>query len=100
MGQAELARAIGRLPQDVYKWEHGRPVPSDIVPDIARELHVTICVLYGVSEEHPVSDVESRIKGSVGKTKAKLSDAERDFLAEVADAFERYRARLQREEGL
>jgi transcriptional regulator with XRE-family HTH domain len=121
IGQAELARRLGRLPQDVYKWEHGRQVPSNEIPALADALEVRICQLFGRDEAHPVpsepspalpvrgsrrlaSETPGRIRDMVvaqlTESWGQLPDPEKELLREVAAATERFRERLRAEEGL
>lgn len=100
VGQAELARAIGRLPQDVYKWEHGRQVPSDAVPALAKALDVTICELYGVDEGHPRPDRGTIAGRFVLEFRDTLTPADETFISEMAASLGRYRERLRAQEGI
>jgi transcriptional regulator with XRE-family HTH domain len=96
--QSALARAADVPQPTLSHWESGVAIPADILPDLAKALGVSICELYGVPERHTAS-----LTGS-GKTEriimASLSEAERDFLIEMAASLERYRDRFRTEEGL
>lgn len=94
VGQAELARRLGRLPQDVYKWEHGRQIPSEDVPAVAAALGVSICDLYGVQEGHsapPAPSVVAAVSEAVAILQGALAGAQavpapaQEFVPTAAD---------------
>src|SRR5688572_18358148 len=107
LNQAQLARAIGRLPTDLHKWEKGRAVPSAELPKVAVALNASYEDLLGELPHRPMrefSDVEPRSARAAGlgallreQFKA-LSAVEIAFLERVAEDLVAYRAQLLGEE--
>lgn len=102
MKQAALARAIKVPPQTLSGYELGpNKIPATVMPKIADALGVTICELYGINEGHRKRTAGRNVSDEVvARLEGALTDAQRDFLSEMATGLARLRERLRAEEGL
>lgn len=103
--QGQLGQRLGVTATAVSHWERGRSQPpATEIPTIAKVLGVTICELYGVDEGHgappaPAERPGQRWARRLAEEVADMSEADQQFVRELADALNGYRTRLLAEEG-
>lgn len=66
--QNQLANQLGVTPQAVSKWENGSYPDADFFPKISEALGVSLDVLFGLSVEREIPDIEQLVVDEIKRT--------------------------------
>ena len=65
--QGQLAKLLSVTPQAVSKWEKGSYPDSELLPELAKILGVSLDVLFGIQDESKKTDTSTLIMNEIGQ---------------------------------